>query len=77
VAGIGEVVEQTKAAVDAVEVARQSVRTACDRLTATLDSLAPLAADAPELRAVIAQHAGARDVLVAQLDVLDQAVAKL
>jgi hypothetical protein len=77
VAGIGEVVEHTKAAISAVDVARQSVRTACDRLTATLGHLDPLVADAPELRAVAERHTRARDVLVAQLDVLDAAVAKL
>jgi hypothetical protein len=77
VAGIGEVVEHTKAAINAVDVARQSVRTACERLTATLESLNPLLADAPELRPVVARHTQARDVLAAQLDVLDRAVGKL
>jgi hypothetical protein len=85
VAGVGEVLEHTKAASQAVDQARKSVRVACDLLTATVARLDPLLSDddgperrdGPELRAAIAGYSAARDVLVAQLAVLDAAAAKL
>lgn len=84
-AGIGEVVEHTKAAIDAVDRARGSVRAACDLLAATVARLDPLVSDedgprrrdGSDLRAAIAGYSEARDVLLAQLEVLDTAAAKL
>jgi hypothetical protein len=71
-----EVAEQTKAA---IESARKSVQTACDRLTAALSQLTPLLpdADGPVIGDTVTSYTNARAALTAQLDVLDNALAAL
>jgi hypothetical protein len=77
VAGV-EVAEQTKAAIEAVEAARKSVQTACDRLTAALTQLTPLSdAEGPVVGDTVTSYTDARAALTAQLAVLDRAVAAM
>jgi hypothetical protein len=71
-----EVVEQTKAA---IEAARKSVQAACDLLTGALSQLTPLLPDAkgPLVRDTVTSYIDARATLTTQLAVLDRALAAM
>lgn len=73
-AGVGEVLEPKKVAIAAVTEARQSVQTAYDQLTAALVTLHPLA---PDGAAAAAHYRHARQILIAQLATLDNAIAAI
>lgn len=73
-AGIGGGLEPNQDAMAAVAEARQSVWAASEQLTRALATLAPLA---PEGLAAAVRYRRARDILRAQLAVLDNALAAI
>lgn len=73
-AGVGDVIEARKTAIDKMVEARRLIQQACDGLSAGLARLAPFGEQTGELAAT---YQRALNDAIAQLVVIDNALAKI